>query len=88
MSNAKTNKEQNVKIDQTPSQLSPRDALPTDFKIGKPSQTSNAIGHNQRGRSPAEEKKLFAEANGVKAPFPVPNKSTAGKQPPAKVGKK
>jgi hypothetical protein len=84
MSNAKTNKEQGKKIEQSAQQLSPREALPGDFKVGKPLQTANQPGHGQRGRSDSEEAQLMAEVNGVPAPFPTPNKSTDGKKSPAK----
>jgi hypothetical protein len=88
MSNSKTNREQSKKIEQSENQLSPRNARAQDFKVGSPVQTSNAIGHNQRGRSAAEEKKLFAEAAGVKSVAPTPNKSVAGKKPLAKAKRK
>jgi hypothetical protein len=77
MSNSPTNKDQNNNIELTPTQLSPRDALPTDFKIGDPTQSAHTPGHGQRGDSKAEEATLLREADYCKPnqPFPTPNKS-------------
>jgi hypothetical protein len=77
MSNDHSNPDQNKNIELTPTQLSPRDSLPTDFEIGSPTQTGQTPGHGQRGDSKAEEAKLFAEAEAFKPtqPIPVPNKS-------------
>jgi len=81
MSNDHKNPEQNVKIELSPTQLSPRDALPTDFVIGDPDPTQTTPGHGQRGLSKAEEAKLFKEAEAFKptTPFPIPNKSVTKK---------
>ncbi len=81
MSNSPSNKDQNQRIAQTPQQLSPRDALPTDFEIGSPTQTGQLPGHGQRGLSKAEEAALFRETDSHKPnqPFPTPNKSVSKK---------
>jgi hypothetical protein len=81
MSNAHSNKDQNVKIELTPTQLSHRDALPTDFEIGSPTQTAQTPGHGQRGDSKAEEAALFRETDAFRPnpPFPTPNKSVTKK---------
>jgi hypothetical protein len=81
MSNDHSNKEQDQKIELSPTQLSPRDVDPNDFEIGSPTQTGQTPGHGQRGDSKAEEAKLFEEAEAFKPqqPFPTPNKSVTKK---------
>jgi hypothetical protein len=76
MSNDHNNQEQNEVISLTPTQQSPGTALPSDFVIGSPVQTSPTPGHNQRGKTKAEEAALFREAQAFKPtiPLPTPNK--------------
>ena len=79
MSNYPKNKEQDVKIELSPNQLSPRDCLPTDFKIELPHPLP---AHGQSGLSQAEQAALLREGDfgNPMQPIPVPNKSIAKKR--------
>jgi hypothetical protein len=79
MSNSPRSKEQNEKIELTPTQLSPRDALASDFIVNPP--LGGQPGHHQRGRTAKEERDLLAETEAFKPqqPISVPNKSVTKK---------
>jgi hypothetical protein len=79
MSNSPRSKEQNEKVELTPNQLSPRDALAKDFVVNPP--LGGQPGHHQRGTSAKEERDLLAETEAFKPqnPISVPNKSVTKK---------
>ena len=79
MSNAKGNKQQDVKIEQTPTQQDPGAAKPTDFIVLKAEDLQPTPGHGQRGRTAAEEKTLLAEADelGKSKLRPIPDRHSA-----------
>jgi hypothetical protein len=79
MSNSDQNREQNVLFAQTPTQLNPGAALPSDFQI------EDRDG-GQCGDSEAERAKLLAEANAdnmskLSDPLPVRNEVPHSRYP-------
>jgi hypothetical protein len=79
MSNAPTNREQNQKIDQTPTHQDPGTAKATDFLVRKAEDLASVPGHGQHGRTAAEEKTLLNEADDLgKSKFrPIPDRLSA-----------
>jgi hypothetical protein len=80
MSNSPTNREQNTRIDLTPTQQDPGSAKPTDFEIVKSEVPHATPAHGQHGRTAREERELMLEGEndpGKTKPRAIPDRHKA-----------
>jgi len=83
MSNSKSNKEQNQKIELTNNQKNPYLTRPEDWEVAAPNAPSEmeTPGHGQRGDNKREEAKLLAERRATGEGVPLPLEPSEAKKP-------
>jgi hypothetical protein len=86
MSNSRSNKEQNQKIELTPNQQNAYLCRPEDWEVEKPNAPAGieVPGHGQRGENAREEKQLLAERKPTGKGVPLPLEPSEAKKPHTK----
>jgi len=86
MSNSKSNKAENRRLELSPNQQNPYLARPEDFEVEKPNAPAgmSVPGHGQRGENEREEKQLLAERKSTGKGVPLPLEPSEAKKPHTK----